>query len=92
MFLTVHNLIRLSLALSQTILCFHNLPEFSSIKYDGKHRFKKDKFIDKNGVEWTVEGEWLDGLPNSICIFENENSRGVTTFTKGKEHGGPGWC
>ena len=33
--------------------------------------FKKDKFVDEDGDEWTVEGEWLDGVPHGICIFEN---------------------
>ena len=65
-------------------------PEFSSFKYDGKRQFKKDKFI-INEIEWTIEGEWIDGVPNGICIYDNEAYRGITTFTKGKLQGGPSW-
>ena len=72
-------------------LPYFDAPEFSSLKYDGKRQFKKDKFIDEKDIEWTIEGEWIDGVPNGICIFENEWYRGITTFTKGKEHGGPSW-
>jgi hypothetical protein len=46
--------------------------------------FKKDKFVAENGDECTVEGEWLDGVPHGICIVENDDDRGIMTFTKGK--------
>ena len=62
----------------------YDLPEISSIKYDGQQVFKKDKFVDEDGVEQTVEGEWLDGVPHGICIVENDDGRGIITFTKGK--------
>jgi hypothetical protein len=39
-----------------------------------------------------VEGEWYRGQPHGVCIVESEFARGVTTFTHGKEHGGPSWC
>jgi hypothetical protein len=55
--------------------CF-DLPEMSQIWFDGKIQFKKDKFI-VDGKENTVEGEWLNGKPHGICIFENEKYRGV---------------
>ena len=73
------------------LLPYFDAPEFSSLKYDGKRQFKKDKFINEDGDEWTIEGEWIDGVPNGICIFEKERSRGITTFIKGKRHGGPAW-
>jgi hypothetical protein len=38
-----------------------------------------------------VEGEWLNGVPHGICIFEQEKFRGVTTFNYGKEDGGLAW-
>jgi hypothetical protein len=41
--------------------------------------------------ETTVEGEWLDGKPHGICLFENEGSRGVMTFTNGNPYGAPYW-
>ena len=69
--------------------CF-DLPEMSQIWLDGKIQFKKDKFI-LFGKEATVEGEWLNGKPHGICIYENEYSRGVMTFTHGKVDGGPCW-
>jgi hypothetical protein len=62
----------------------------SQIWFDGKIQFKKDKFI-VDGTENTVEGEWLNGKPHGICIFENEKERGVMTFTHGKVDGGPCW-
>ena len=46
--------------------------------------FKKDKFNDEDCKECTVEGEWLDGVPHGICIVENDDGRGIITFTKGK--------
>ena len=67
------------------------MPKISSIKYDGKQKFKKDKFIDEHDIEYTIEGEWLDGVPHGICILENEDIHGIYTFTKGKVHGGPSW-
>jgi hypothetical protein len=42
-------------------------------------------------VTWTVEGEWLKGLPNGVCIVESDRLRGVVTFTRGKAAGGPIW-
>ncbi len=72
-------------------LPYFDAPEFSSFKYDGKRQFKKDKFIVKEGDEWTIEGEWIDGVPNGICIYENKYARGIITFTRGKKHGGPSW-
>ena len=62
----------------------------SQIWFDGKIQFKKDKFI-VLGKEGTVEGEWLNGKPHGICIFENEKWRGVMTFTHGKADGAPCW-
>jgi hypothetical protein len=38
-----------------------------------------------------VEGEWLSGVPHGICIAENEDFRGIMTFTHGKLNGGPSW-
>jgi hypothetical protein len=62
----------------------------SQIWFDGKIQFKKDKFI-VLGEEATVEGEWLNGKPHGICIYENEYSRGVMTITHGNPDGGPCW-
>jgi hypothetical protein len=52
--------------------------------------FKKDKYTYK-GEEYTVEGEWLNGVPHGVCITDTEDRRGVYTFTNGKPHGGPIW-
>ena len=49
--------------------CF-DIPEVSSIKCDGSMQFKKDTQIE-DGEEWTVEGEWLNGVPHGVCIVEN---------------------
>jgi hypothetical protein len=38
-----------------------------------------------------VEGEWLNGVPNGVCIVDGEKIRGVVTFTNGKLSGGPMW-
>ena len=38
-----------------------------------------------------MEGEWLNGVPHGVCIVESQDHRGVSTFTHGKQHGGPGW-
>ena len=51
-------------------------------------QFKKDTYRISIGTEWTVEGEWLNGVPHGVCIVESEYVRGVTTFTHGKERGG----
>ena len=53
--------------------------------------FKKDKYI-YDEEEYTVEGEWLNGLPHGVCIIDKEDIRGVYTFTLGKPYGGPAWC
>jgi hypothetical protein len=53
-------------------------------------QFKKDKYI-HNGIEYTVEGEWLNGVPHGVCIIDSENHRGVYTFTHGDRNGGPYW-
>ena len=53
--------------------------------------FKKDIYKVFGDVEYTVEGEWLHDVPHGVCIIENENTRGVMTFTYGKMHGGPMW-
>ncbi len=37
-----------------------------------------------------MEGEWLNGLPHGICIIEDQEGRGVTTFVHGKING-PSW-
>ena len=37
-----------------------------------------------------VEGEWLNGVPHGVCIIENEESKGIITFSQGK-HCGPQW-
>ena len=52
--------------------------------------FKKDKFK-VFGKEATIEGEWLNGKPHGICIFEDEDSRGVMIFENGNPFGKPGW-
>ncbi len=54
--------------------------------------FKKDKHIMYEEEEWTVEGEWLNGVPHGVCIFDYERKRGVITFTHGKIQGGPWWA
>jgi hypothetical protein len=66
------------------------LPDLSKIKYDGSIQFKKDTHV-YYGEKYTIEGEWLNGVPHGICIIENENMRGVFTFNKGKTDGGPIW-
>lgn len=53
-------------------------------------QFKKDKHI-YDGAEYSVEGEWLNGVPHGVCIIETNDKRGVFTFTHGKPHGGPEW-
>ena len=63
----------------------------SEIKYDGAIQFKKDTFYNDQGDEYTVEGEWLNGVPHGVCIVENEDFRGVVTFTHGMHTGGPQW-
>jgi hypothetical protein len=50
--------------------CF-DLPEFSQIWCNGKIQFKKETKIEE-GKQTTIEGEWLDGKPHGICIFEDE--------------------
>jgi hypothetical protein len=54
-------------------------------------QFMKDKYIVLGDVECTVEGEWLNGVPHGVCIYETEYTRGIMTFTHGKIHGGPSW-
>jgi hypothetical protein len=51
-------------------------------------QFKKDKYI-HNEIEYTVEGEWLNGVPHGVCIIDSASLRGLYTFTFGKLHGGP---
>ena len=51
--------------------------------------FKKDAFIVYGDIQWTVEGEWLNGVPHGVCIIDSETERGVVTFTHGKIEGGP---
>ncbi len=53
-------------------------------------KFKKDTYI-LDGIEFTVEGEWLNGVPHGVCIVDTEYRRGVVTFTHGKWQGGPFW-
>jgi hypothetical protein len=65
------------------------MPDASEIKH-GTMQFKKDKYI-YNDIEYTVEGEWLNGVPHGVCIIETEDRRGVYTFTQGKTIGGPAW-
>ena len=50
-------------------------------------QFKKDKY--ENFI--SVEGEWLNGKPHGVCIFEDKFNRGIATFTHGEKHGGPKW-
>ena len=45
------------------------MPDESDIKFDGKMQFKKDKYI-YNGIKYTVEGEWLNGVPHGVCIID----------------------
>jgi len=45
----------------------------------------------EDGEKFTVEGEWLNGVPHGICIIENELMRGIIVFNKGKINGAPGW-
>ena len=52
-------------------------------------QFKKDKHIMFGDEEWTVEGEWLNGVPHGVCIVDSQYFRGIITFTHGKIHGGP---
>ena len=66
--------------------CF-DLREIGKIKYDGSIIFKKDTFINEFGAEYTVEGEWLDGVPHGICIVDSQGYKGVITFVHGKEIG-----
>jgi hypothetical protein len=70
------------------------VPDFSSIWFNEKQRFKQDKHVvtrfGKQHV-WTVRGEWLNGVPHGVCMYEGENDSGVATFTKGELHGGPHW-
>jgi hypothetical protein len=66
------------------------MPDVSEIKNDGSMKFKKDKYY-VDDEEFTVEGEWLNGVPHGVCIVETEDAKGVHTFTHGKDHGGPGW-
>ncbi len=66
------------------------MPDASDIKFDGKMQFKKDKYT-YNEIEFTVEGEWLNGVPHGVCIIETEYKRGVYTFTYGKPEKGPAW-
>jgi hypothetical protein len=51
--------------------------------------FKKDTH-NIGGSNYTVEGEWFNGVPHGLCIFESLISRGVATFTHGKQIG-PLW-
>ncbi len=52
------------------LACF-DIPEVPSIMYDGSMQFKKDMHI-VDGEEWTVEGEWLNGVPHGVCIVDSE--------------------
>ena len=70
--------------------CF-DVPEISQIRNDGMLQFKKDTYIVQDFGEYTVEGEWLNGLPHGICIVEHVKQRGIMTFTHGKLNGGPVW-
>ena len=54
-------------------------------------QFKKDKYLVGEKEEFTVEGEWLNGVPHGVCIVETEDFIGVQTYTHGKDDGGPGW-
>ena len=53
-------------------------------------QFKKDKYLVGEKEEFTVEGEWLNGVPHGVCIVESEDVSGVITFTHGKTRG-PFW-
>jgi hypothetical protein len=44
------------------------MPDASEIKH-GTMQFKKDKYF-CNEKEYTVEGEWLNGVPHGVCIIE----------------------
>ena len=66
------------------------MPDESDIKFDGNMQFKKDKYTYYD-IEYTVEGEWLNGVPHGVCIIESKDRRGVNTFTHGKPDGGPAW-
>ncbi len=66
------------------------MPDASDIKFDGKMQFKKDKYT-YNEIEYTVEGEWLNGVPHGVCIIDRADIRGVYTFTQGIPNGGPSW-
>jgi hypothetical protein len=67
------------------------MPDISEIKH-GIMQFKKDTYTVPIYGEYTVEGEWLNGVPHGVCIVETEYERGVFTFTHGKHyHGGPSW-
>ena len=54
-------------------------------------QFKKDTYRVFGDVEYTVEGEWLHDVPHGVCLVENENTKGIMTFTYGMMHGGPMW-
>ena len=54
-------------------------------------QFKKDTYKIPFFGEYTVEGEWVNGVPHGVCIVESEYGRGVTTFTHGKQRGGLKW-
>ena len=45
-------------------------------------QFKKDTHF-ADGIEWTVEGDWLNGVPHGVCIVDSEFNIGVVTFTHG---------
>ena len=45
-------------------------------------QFKKGKYM-LFGVDYTVEGEWLNGVPHGVCIIDSEKYRGIYTFTHG---------
>ena len=66
------------------------MPDVSEMKNDGSMQFKKDKYL-VDDEEFTVEGEWLNGVPHGVCIVETEDAKGICTFTHGTKHGGPGW-
>ena len=65
------------------------MPDASEIKH-GTMQFKKNKYIYEE-EEYTIEGEWLNGVPHGVCIIETEKRRGVYTFTHGESNGGPAW-
>ena len=62
--------------------CFHDQPSSQLTRY-GMYVFKKDTYKVKGMEEWVVEGEWLEGKPHGVCIYEDEYERGVATFTRG---------